>query len=141
MNPRQLLAEKLSAESEPYGFSLVTWGVGALLVDQFGVPGLGGVLAYLLGAVAGFATLALLAFDSLLGTITVEPSPLFVASAIHILATVGTLLAAHVVIELGVGHFSPVTVFALGGFCMSVGYNLLLTVEALFARVLPESLS
>ena len=134
MNPRQLLAENLSAESEAYGFSLVTWGVGALLIHQIGVPGLAGVLAYLVGAVLGFAALAAVAFDVLLGTVSFERRPLFVASAIHLLATVGTLLIAHVVIELGGDVFAPVAVFGLGGFCMSVSYNLLLTAETLFAR-------
>jgi hypothetical protein len=135
MRPRQLLAEKLSAESEPYGFSLVTWGVGALLIEQFGVPGIAGVLAYLVGAVAGFAVLAAVVFDHLFGTITVDSSPLLVASAIHLLSTVGTLLIAHVVITLSAGQFSQIVVFALAGLSMSASYNLLLTAEALFARV------
>jgi hypothetical protein len=135
MEPIKRLGENLAAESEAYGFSLATWGVGALLIGNFGVPGVGGVLAYVLGAVAGFAALALLAFGLPPGTADVSGSPLAVASVIHIAATVGTLLLCEALIRLTTGVGPPAATFALAGFVMTASYNLLLTLETVAARL------
>lgn len=136
MQPEKVLEQRIASEAAAYGFSLTTWGVGALLIDHFGIPGLAGVLAYVVGAVAGYATLAVVAFGGVFDREQVETRPLIVASAIHVIATLGTLVVADAVLRLLDGLLVPVLVFGLGGYLMSVSYNLLLTVEAVFARVL-----
>lgn len=135
MRPVKRLAEKLTAESVAYGFSLTTWGVGALLIRQFGIPSLLHVLAYVGGAVAGFAALAAIAFSRLFGETEATARPLIVASAIHVIATVGTLLFADLVIRLADPLLPSIAVFALAGICMSAGYNILLTLESVVARL------
>lgn len=135
MRPVKRLAEKLAAESVAYGFSLSTWGVGALLIQQFGIPDLLNVLAYIGGGVVGFAALAAVAFSRPFGETEATPRPLVIASAIHVIATIGTLLFAELVIRLTDPLFPPVAVFALAGISMSAGYNVLLTLETVFARI------
>lgn len=134
MEPTKRLAERIAAEAEAYGFSLTTWGVGALLVHQFGIPSIIGVMAYAIGAVLGYATLALVAFGGLFGRTEATDRPLVIASAIHIIATIGTLVFADVVIKVSTGLFDPVVVFAFGGYAMSTSYNVLLILEAVVAR-------
>lgn len=65
--PRSRLARNLAAEAEAYGFSLATWGSGAVVVHDVGVPGVVGASAFVGGAVSGFSLLAMVAFGSLLG--------------------------------------------------------------------------
>ncbi|WP_435127932.1 hypothetical protein [Halobaculum sp. D14] len=133
--PRRRLARKLAAESEAYGYSLTTWGVGALAIRAFGVPSVLGVVGFVGGAVCGFAVLAAVAFDGLLGETDVSDRPLAVVSTVHVASTLGTLLAGQAVIRLaGSALPVPAALFCVG-VTLTVAYNALLTGEAAVARI------
>ena len=126
---RNRLATNLVAESEAYGFSLTTWGVGVLAVHRFGVPGILGVAAYVGGAVVGFGLLAAVAFDQFFGEVDVSEGSLLVASVVHITSTLGTLLASEGVIRVFTPLLPDPAVFFVLGVLLTTLYNSLLTVE------------
>ena len=135
MEARRSLAANLANETEAYGYTLSIWGAGALLIDAYGVPALGGAMAYVLGALVGFAALAGVAFRGFLETADIEGSDsALVASTVHAVSTVGSLSAT--VIIVNVPGLPRLLTFALVGFAVTVAYNLLLLAEQLFARAL-----
>lgn len=131
MNPRTRLEHNLIAESEAYGYTLAVWGAGALLIDAFGIPGVRAVLAYVGGALVGFALLAELAWEGIAAEMTVERTPTSrVASAIHLLSTGGTLLVAHaLIVAIAGADAGALVAFLLVGVAVTTTYNLLLLVE------------
>ncbi|WP_058366252.1 hypothetical protein [Haloparvum sedimenti] len=131
MNARTRLEHNLIAESEAYGYTLAVWGAGALLIDAFGVPDVWGVLAYVGGALAGFALLAEVAWGGMADEMTAERSPTSrVASAIHLLSTGGALLAARgLIVAVASAGAGGRLAFLLVGVAVTVTYNLLLLVE------------
>jgi hypothetical protein len=135
MKPRSELANNLANESEAYGYTLCIWGAGALLIAAYGVPDVVGVTAYLGGALAGFATLVLVAFGGFLDTTQVETSgsPL-VVSTVHLASTVGSIVIALVIIHADL--IPQLWTFAVVGFAITVTYNLLLLAEELLAHFL-----
>lgn len=50
MDARQRLAQNLTSESEAYGYTLTIWGTGAILINQFGTPGMTQISLYVGGA-------------------------------------------------------------------------------------------
>lgn len=133
MDLRRTLAANLASEAEAYGYTLSVWGAGALLIDAYGVPALEGALAYVFGALVGFAALAAVAFRGFFEPADVEPADsALVVSMVHVVSTAGSLAAAAAVVHLAE---PPVSLgFALVGFSVTVAYNLLLLAEELFAR-------
>lgn len=123
------LAEKLVAESEAYGYSLCTWAVGGLLVDALGLPGLPDVVGYVGGAVTGFLVLAALTFDGLFTETDLTDRPLFVASMVHAVSVLGTVVGAWALIEALAPVLGATAVFAVAGVHLTVTYNALLAVE------------
>ncbi|WP_435063155.1 hypothetical protein [Halobaculum sp. EA56] len=136
--PRSRLARNLAAESEAYGFSLATWGSGAVVVHDVGVPGVVGASAFVGGAVAGFALLAAVAFGGLLSETETEDRSLAVVSTVHVLATTGTVLSVHAAVVVARGRFPGALALFAAGVALTVSYNLLLTTEDLLGRVAAE---
>ncbi|WP_135824340.1 hypothetical protein [Halorussus ruber] len=66
MDPTDRLTHNLVAESEAYGYTLTVWGSGAMLIHPFGMPDLGTVFLFVLGALLGFGSLGFIDFDRLL---------------------------------------------------------------------------
>ncbi|SHG56003.1 hypothetical protein [Halobaculum gomorrense] len=136
--PSSRLARNLAAESEAYGFSLATWGSGAVVVHAVGVPGVVGASAFVGGAVAGFALLAAVAFEGLFVETERGDRSLAIVSTVHVLATTGTVLVVHAVVTVVDGRLpEPPALFA-AGVAVTVSYNLLLTTEDLLGRVAAE---
>lgn len=132
---RRRLAANLAREAEAYGYTLSIWGSGALLVDAFGIPGFARVFAFVAGALAGFAALAVVAFRGFLESATVESArSVVVASMVHLVSTSGSLAAAFAVSHLV--RPPPLAAFALVGFLATVAYNLLLLGEERLAAAL-----
>lgn len=130
MQPRARLEANLVSESEAYGYTLSVWGTGALLIHAFGVPDIARILAFVAGALLGFAALALVAFDGVSAEATTTESPSsLVVSTIHVVATGGTLLLADALVVVGQA-WPPVAVFLAAGVLVTVAYNLLLLLEA-----------
>jgi len=134
MDARTRLEANLVSESEAYGYTLSIWGAGALLVHAFGVPGVERALAYVAGGLAGFGTLALVAFQGFTAEASVtESPPSLVVSTVHIVATGGTLGAVHLLLAFAGGDRPPFVFFAVGVLA-TVAYNLLLLLEELLVQ-------
>jgi hypothetical protein len=127
MEYRKRLANNLVSESKAYGYTLSIWGAGTLLINAFGSPGVAPVFLFIVGALAAFVTLALIAFKS------VEPRGerrLGAASFIHIVATLGNLLVAKVLLLVFLKSDIGLDISALLiGYQATFAYNLLLLVN------------
>lgn len=136
MDAQTRLESNLTAESEAYGYTLSVWGAGALLIHAIGLPNVWGALAYVAGALAGFATLAVLAWGGISEEMSVEESPTsHVVSAIHIFATGGSLVVTHGLIVVTSGLRATIVFFLTGG-VVTIVYNLLLLAESFMGHQL-----
>ncbi len=54
-----------SASAGPYGYTLTIWGSGMVCSGRLGNPGLGAILLFVAGAVAGFVVVEAAAYGSL----------------------------------------------------------------------------
>ncbi len=59
---RKNLRTAVGSSAAPYGYTLATWTTGAVLTNARGIPDLLSTLAFMVGAVLGFAFVGLLAF-------------------------------------------------------------------------------
>jgi hypothetical protein len=62
---RKNLRAAVGASAGPYGYTLATWTTGAVLMNARGVPDTLAALAFMAGAVMGFAFVSVLAFGGL----------------------------------------------------------------------------
>ncbi|UPM45172.1 hypothetical protein [Halocatena salina] len=137
MDPSQRLAQNLISESKAYGYTLVIWGAGGLLIHRFGSPNIIQVGLYIGGALTAMIGLTMAAF----GQVFIEQQPtddqLIVASMVHLAATGGNLLVSYVLV-VGAKRFglSPDGAFFLVGFQTTLLYNVFLLIEHSAARVL-----
>lgn len=126
------LHTNLTDESKAYGYTLVIWGSGALLIEQYNFPVLAEVMSFITGAIIGFGLLAVIAWHGVFRDVPVmHDERLTVASMIHFLAALGTISISKL---LHVGD--PVTAFFIVGVNASIMYNLLLLLEAVFTEEL-----
>lgn len=141
MNLRQLLARNLVAESEAYGYTLTIWAGAEIVIHQYGTPTLAQIFLYVIGALCGFAVLAVIAFPHLLTDR--EPARkhhLIAASMIHILGTLGSLILNYALIHAAKGYgISGAAAFVLAGVQLTLSYNLLILCErVLILRFAPS---
>lgn len=124
------LKTNLTGESKAYGYTLVIWGSGAILINQFGLPGFQEVMLYVFGALTGFALLALIAYRGMfLDVNNPREERLIVVSMIHYIAALGTVGISKLL------HVEPAGLaFFLVGINASVMYNVLLLVEIVFGE-------
>jgi hypothetical protein len=132
------LAENLLSESEAYGYTLSIWGAGALLVHAFGSPGVTPIFLFIVGALAAFVTLALIAFRKPFKSVELRSERrLGAASIIHIVATLGNLLVTKAILLLTVNYHFGLSVSALLiGYQATILYNLLLLLESRVVQLL-----
>ncbi|MFB6108624.1 MAG: hypothetical protein ABEJ82_07270 [Haloplanus sp.] len=131
MQPRRRLEANLRSESKAYGYTLTIWGSGALLITNGGLPTEMEVFGFAVGAVFGFALLALVAFGGIFEDVEYASPPSIVVSMIHVVATIGALGTSDAIVQSGTVRL--VTFFAVGAAATTV-YNLLLLVEVWLAR-------
>ena len=62
---RQNLRTAVGSSAAPYGYTLATWTTGAVLTNARGIPDTLAALAFMTGAVLGFAFVGALAFGGL----------------------------------------------------------------------------
>ncbi|PSH01465.1 MAG: hypothetical protein BRC26_03455 [Nanohaloarchaea archaeon QH_8_44_6] len=120
----KFLQSVLARESRAYGFTLAFWGSGALLIGEFGIPDLTGVLLYTSGAIIGFGLLSFWAFKSALYPVEFDEPRYLVFSMIHFLAALAPILVTYFVLPAG-----ETAAFFVSGFCVSTFYNLFMIVE------------
>jgi hypothetical protein len=136
MHLREQLARNLTAESEAYGYTLSIWGGGALLIHQYGLPTLPQIFLYIMGALLAFAVLVAIAFRHLfIAHETTHQRELILAFMIHLLATLGSLGGAYLIIQTTITTVLPTKGgFLAVGFQVTLTYNLLILCERVLAR-------
>ena len=115
----------LAGESRAYGFTISFWGSGAILVNQFGAPGLELALMYGIGGITGFGILALGSFGGVTKEVEDEGSNYLALGTIHYLASLLPIVATSFIAN----NLEAVPAFFLGGLSVSLMYNLLALVE------------
>lgn len=131
MNPVERLARNLLSESRAYGYTLCIWGGGEMLITQYGTPDLVDIVVFVVGAVVAFGALAAIAFNTAFATAETdhESNPI-VASMVHVVATLGSVLSSHLVAVLALTYGVPAAIaFAAVGFQATTTYNGLLLFE------------
>jgi hypothetical protein len=118
------LATALRGIALPYGYTLTVSASGMLLTNERGLPSVGEIFLFIIGAIAGFAVLGLIV--SVTGTAPFEPSfgDLRRTGTIQLLAVGGALGGATLVALIRSGIAWP-----LGAFVATVAYLALATLE------------
>lgn len=127
---RDFLRSTLEKESRAYGFTIAFWGSGMMLIAEQGLPSLFETLSYGGGAVLGFASLTLIAYQRALGKPDYENNKIMILGMIHYVAALLPVVLA--------AYFAKLTSpwsFLLAGASASIAYNLgMLVEEALSER-------
>lgn len=131
---RKFLKSILVGESKAYGFTLAFWGSGALLINEYGVPGFEEVVAYILGSVIGFGILAIFSFRHALEPVSSEESEYLVMSTIHFISALAPVIFVQMILGI-----DPVVAFLVGGIAVSILYNSFLLVEKLLSEQLRDA--
>ena len=118
------LATVLRGSALPYGYTITVWTSGMMLTHERGLPSVGEVFLFIVGAFAGFALLGLLV--RLTGAVPFEPSygVLRRTGMIQLLAVSGALGGATLVALIRSGIAWP-----LGAFVATATYLALAALE------------
>ena len=136
MELRTQLAQNLYSESKAYGYTLSVWGVGELLIYRYGMPNPLQISLYIGGGLLAFGALVYVAFDEVFTADQLtDDSGFAAASAVHLLATGGNVLAAYLTILVLPAHPEWLA-FAIAGGAVTAGYNVLLLSETYVVREL-----
>jgi hypothetical protein len=115
---RAALSTMVTASAAPYGYTITTWSSGAVLMHTHGTPRVAEVFAFIVGAVAGFAAIALLARGALADDAMLDnPAHRVLAGALHWIAagaavgSVALLAEIHHWIAWPLGSFAATTVY------------------------------
>jgi uncharacterized YccA/Bax inhibitor family protein len=114
----------------PYGYTLSVWTSGAVLTHAEGVPSSVDALLFMLGAVAGFATVVFIAFGDLRERVATETSRPRLWSGLHVLSISAAIAAVTVIPHLLEG----VAVWPLGGFVATAVYLVVLAAQVTVAN-------
>lgn len=90
---RRDLADALRGERRAYGFTMLVWGTGAILLGARGSPGVSGVAAYLGGIVVAMAIVLLVDAGGPRAALPTSRGSHPAGSAIHLLAPAGGIAA------------------------------------------------
>ena len=119
------------------GYTLCIWGGGEMLITQYGTPDLVDIVVFVAGAIAGFGALAAIAFNAAFAAAEAdhESNPM-VASMVHVVATLGTVLVSHLVaVAVLAAGIPAAAAFAAVGFQATTAYNGLLLFEQAAVRL------
>jgi hypothetical protein len=118
------LATALRGTALPYGYALTLWASGMMLAHERGLPSVGEIFLFMIGAIAGFGVLGLVV--RLVGAAPFEPSfdDLRRTGTIQLLAVGGALGGATLVALIHSGIAWP-----LAAFVATVAYLALATLE------------
>ncbi len=136
VNSRSKLRDNITDESIAYGYTLTIWGSGALLLLNFSVNELN-LLSYIFGGLIGFAALSLVVFRHFIEKIDSKntgKNEIVVASMIHIIASLGTVLINYVFINNVSGTLNQQMIFFITGFNATVFYNVMLLLESFISQ-------
>ncbi len=128
------LATVVRRTAIPYGYTITIWTAGAVLEHGHRKPNVGQAYLFLLGAVAGFAAVALIAVRSTPQELQGESADLIRTGAINALA-LGSALGATALVATIPG----VAAWPLGSFAATTVYLLVASVELALAHRKPTS--
>jgi hypothetical protein len=124
MRYRAALATVLGGSALPYGYTVTVWTSGMMLTRERGIPSVGEVFLFMVGAVSAFVLLAVV--GKLIGAAAFEPPPgtLRRVGMIHFVAVGGALGSATLVALIHSGVAWP-----FGAFVATATYLALATLE------------
>jgi hypothetical protein len=127
------LATVVRRTAVPYGYTITIWTAGAVLEHDHGRPGVGQAYLFVLGAVAGFATVALLAWGSAADRLEPASGDLLRTGAVNVIALAVALGAA------ALAAMIPGTAaWATGSFSATAAYLLIASIELALAHRDPD---
>lgn len=127
---RKRLRTLVGSSAAPYGYTLATWTSGAVLMSVNGTPNLPDVLAFMVGAVLGFALVGALAFGGVGKRFDRDPGgapPMW--GSFHFLS-VGLAIGVAALVAHYAGGFIA---WPLGGFLFTTAYLLAAGAESALA--------
>ena len=125
----EALAAVVRRSAIPYGYTITIWTSGAVLESRHGKPGIGQAYLFLVGAVGGFAAVALLASRSAPHRLEPASGALLRTGAINAVALGLALGAASLVAMIRGGAAWPI-----GSFVATTVYLLIASVELALAQ-------
>jgi hypothetical protein len=124
---RRALRNSISAEARAYGFSLVVLTTGYLCVDDRGLPGARGALAFLGGALLAQALVATVAFEGFRKTWSGgEDVSYYAPTSVHLVSVVAGVFAGWGLAALVHRH---VLAYFLAAFGAVLVYTTVLSIE------------
>jgi hypothetical protein len=117
---RSALVATVAASAGPYGYTLTIWTSGAVLAHAQGIPSAVAACLFLIGAVAAYAVVGLLAFGGLSEQLSIEPTRAAVWGDLHFISVGLAIAAASLVAHLD----SKPAAWSLGGFVATALYLL-----------------
>lgn len=127
------LTTVLKGSAVPYGYALTVWATHGVLTNEHGNPGVWDVVLFILGAVAAFALLGLVAERFAPQPLRAGQGDMIRAGAIHVVA-IGVALGAATLIALMPGAVA----WALGSFAATSLYLSIASAEILVAHRIDE---
>lgn len=127
---RRALRVAIRSQANAYGFTLIIWGTGALVIDQLGMPKPVDVFCYIGGALSAATILIAGAFD-LPSALDADDPPLRATSAVHLVSVPVAICAgwsSTLAIQGWAGYF-------LAGLVAVLLYEILLSVEIALSLV------
>lgn len=113
----------------PYGYTITIWTAGAVIVHRHGTPNVGDAYLYLLGAVAGFGAVGLLAVRHTAHRFELASSDLLRTGAINVLALSVALGAVSLIAMI-----HGTAVWPLGSFVATALFLLVASLDLLLAH-------
>lgn len=123
---RKNLRTTVGSSAAPYGYTLATWTTGAVLTNARGVPDTLSALAFMVGAVLGFAFVGALAFGSVTKHLDQEQGQPLLWGSFHFLS-VGLAIAAAALVAHLIDSFA---VWPLASFLSTSTYLLVVGAES-----------
>jgi hypothetical protein len=124
-NIRQALSRAVASKAEMYGFPLIIWSSGALQVHRFGMPGIGGVLAFCGGALAAMILVIAVTCRGFLNVLPKRNSSLRAFGGIHVVSVMGSAVAGWAVTL----PLNQSAAFFVASFATVVTFEVLLSIE------------
>jgi hypothetical protein len=123
---RKNLRAAVGSSAGPYGYTLATWTTGAVLTNARGIPDTLAALAFMAGAVLGFAFVGVLAFGGLTKRFDRERGQALLWGSFHFFS-VGLAIGAAALVTYYVQSFIA---WPLAAFLSTVVYLLVLGAES-----------
>ncbi len=123
---RKNLRSTVGSSTAPYGYTLAVWTTGAVLINAQGFPSTLAILAFMVGAVAGFIAVGVLAFGAGTQRFDQKRGQPLILGSLHFLSVGLAIGGATLVAYYGEGFIT----WPLGGFTTTLIYLLVVGVES-----------